>query len=157
MFPTPVTNEYPCHPLILVEPGSTTETIVKTGPGVFTLAVMQWMSAAASNSATASAIAAGSAVPTDGATSPPAHEPFDAAGAATVGSTTMVLPPSYFYPVPNNTTGDLIGDGREDGIRAAGAGRWFREESLAAHLWAKSWQGPAVEVLKKEWARCDDA
>lgn len=106
------------------------------------------MSAAATSSATASAIAARSTFPTDGAPSPRVHETFDdkvAAAAVAVGSTTMVLPPSYFYPVPNNTTGDLIGNGREDEIRASGAGRWFREESLAAHLWAKSWQGPVAE------------
>lgn len=151
-----------------VEPGSATETIMKTGPGVFTAAVMEWMTAAVSSSATASAIAAAarttsclvdesppppaedgapSSPPDDGAPSPPAYETLSRATL----STTMVFPPSYFYPVPNSAEGDLIGDGEEDVIRAGGNGSsggvggsigvWLREESLAAHLWAKSWQG----------------
>lgn len=56
----------------------------------------------------------------------------------------MVLPPSYLYPIPNNAvaaTDDLlIGDGMESGVRER-AGSFFAEESLAAHLWGRSWQG----------------
>lgn len=60
-----------------------------------------------------------------------------------VGTTTvMVLPPSSFYPVPNDVKGDLIGDGSPRVV-------WERvrqclsKESLAAHLWGKSWQSGA--------------
>lgn len=117
-----------------MEAGSATETIAKTGPGVFTMAVMEWISSAAtSNDAIRLAIAGTSLehMPS----SSPAYETSDA-----IVSTTMVLPPSYFYPVPNDIKGDLVGNGRGDAIRAARAGEFFREESLAAHLWAKSWQ-----------------
>lgn len=55
----------------------------------------------------------------------------------------MVLPPSYLYPIPNNavgaTEGSLIGDGMESGVHER-AGEFFAAESLAAHLWGRSWQ-----------------
>lgn len=180
-----------------VESGSITETIVKTGPGVFTRAVMTWMVAnAAANAAagapaeesgyrtntTAEASALGSdSTATDsgaasfedalaassrgdscaGAGGAPASTPdasssqgrqgrgdaADTAAAAPPAAAppvAMVLPPSYFYPIPNNAvvaTGDLlIGDGMESGVRER-AERFFGEESLAAHLWGRSWQG----------------
>lgn len=56
----------------------------------------------------------------------------------------MILPPSYLYPIPNNavgaTEGSLVGDGMESGVRER-AGEFFASESLAAHLWGRSWQG----------------
>lgn len=58
-------------------------------------------------------------------------------------SSVMVLPPSYLYPIPNNAAeakdGRLVGDGIESGVRER-AGDFFSPESLAAHLWARSWQ-----------------
>lgn len=55
----------------------------------------------------------------------------------------MVLPPSYLYPIPNNAAaakaGVLIGDGTENGIRER-AGDLLSAESLAVHLWGRSWQ-----------------
>lgn len=65
--------------------------------------------------------------------------PKDAASPAAAAARVMLLPPSYLYPVPNNAEGDLIGDGREDGVRDR-AGHFFSVESLAAHLWGRSWQ-----------------
>lgn len=60
------------------------------------------------------------------------------------GMMMMILPPSYLYPIPNNAVaaieGSLIGDGMENGIRER-AGDFFSAESLATHLWGRSWQG----------------
>ena len=58
---------------------------------------------------------------------------------AVAAARVMLLPPSYLYPIPNNAEGDLIGDGGEDGVRER-SGRFFSDESLAAHLWGRSWQ-----------------
>lgn len=186
----PKTNQTTrCDPLLdpAVEPGSATETIVKTGPGVFTRAVMAWMVASAAGesgfgangeaeecvlgrSGATSAVhreipASGSGC-SDGnggfagtaakasscASSPLSHESHGSAGttAATTAPSAagslvmMVLPPSYLYPVPNNavaaTEGSLVGDGSESGVRER-AGDFFSAESLAAHLWGRSWQG----------------
>lgn len=83
----------------------------------------------------------------------PTSSPFsrEAQGAAGTRATTagppavmMILPPSYLYPIPNNAVaakeGTLIGDGMESGVRER-AGDFFAAESLAAHLWGRSWQG----------------
>ena len=126
-------------------------TIAKTGPGAFTAAVMQWMvEATAGNSEAAchslatvfdggdrtthrshgrlAAVLSGDGEDR-GAKLEPEPEP----------SSVMILPPSYFYPVPNNVVGDLVGDGSDRGVFDR-AGHYFARESLAAHLWAKSWQ-----------------
>lgn len=66
-------------------------------------------------------------------------EVVEGASPAVAATRVMLLPPSYLYPVPNNAEGDLIGDGGEEGVRER-AGRFFSEESLAAHLWGRSWQ-----------------
>ena len=63
----------------------------------------------------------------------------EGASPAVAAARVMLLPPSYLYPVPNNVESDLIGDGGEEGIRDR-AGGFFSEESLAAHLWGRSWQ-----------------
>lgn len=103
-----------------------------TGPGVFTIAVMQWMETPRAKTE-ASAMQTGASAPVEVGIQP-------GTDASSGPSTTMVLPPSYFYPVPNDMEGDLLGDGSEGGIESGRAGQFFREESLAAHLWAKSWQ-----------------
>lgn len=67
----------------------------------------------------------------------------------------MILPPSYLYPIPNNAAaakdGRLVGDGVESGVRER-AGNFFSPESLAAHLWGRSWQGKGWDeaATKKE-------
>lgn len=116
-----------------------TATIAKTGPGVFTIAVMEWM---------ASPAAVGGRAPysTENVHNENSHHADSPREETdlTTRTTMMVLPPSFFYPVPNDTKGCLIGDGGEDGIRAGRAGRFLSEESLAAHLWGKSWQKTTV-------------
>ncbi|CAM9629385.1 unnamed protein product [Ectocarpus sp. 8 AP-2014] len=174
-----------------VEADSATETIVKTGPGVFTRAVMAWMV----SSATGEDGAAPGTTDSSGTTSTAQEEIFhstgtaaldtdvfgggggdsgrggDGGGSATFGASSrcspnrrraddnttvtataatlaatppaMILPPSYLYPVPNNAAaakaGLLIGDGTESGVRER-VGGYLSSESLAAHLWGRSWQ-----------------
>ncbi|CAN0375651.1 unnamed protein product, partial [Ectocarpus sp. 8 AP-2014] len=141
-----------------VEADSATETIVKTGPGVFTRAVMAWVV----NSATGEDGAAPATTDSSGTTSTAQEEIFHSTGtaaldtdvfggggggatAATLAATppAMILPPSYLYPVPNNAAaakaGLLIGDGTESGVRER-VGGYLSSESLAAHLWGRSWQ-----------------
>lgn len=127
-----------------VEPGSATATIVKTGPGVFTKAVMEWMVATNANSEVSTSATknadenTGDATDNEAPTSPAAGAAAES-GVETAITTVLVLPPSYFYPVRNDVKGDLIGDGNEHGVHER-AGRFFAKESLAAHLWGKSWQ-----------------
>lgn len=149
-----------------------TSTIVKTGPGVFTIAVLEWMNAAAATTApsgTETETAPGFEAPPVTCTTETkhcsatgqsfsTHEEISASvstqalrgtdthtkgveetGMDAANGLAMVLPPSFFYPVPNNVKGDSIGDGAEDGVRKR-VETFFSDESLAAHLWAKSWQ-----------------
>lgn len=110
-------------------------TITRTGPGAFTLTVMEWM-CNVNTAGDAEAIRDNGTYSNDKVLTPSADgadwvEPEPAA--------VMILPPSYFYPVPNDVEGDLVGDGNEAGVIDR-IGRYFSRESLAAHLWAKSWQ-----------------
>lgn len=65
------------------------------------------------------------------------------AAAAAPAAAVMILPPSYLYPIPNNAAaakaGVLIGDGTESGVHER-AGDFIFAESLAVHLWGRSWQ-----------------
>ncbi|CAM9490094.1 unnamed protein product [Hapterophycus canaliculatus] len=183
---------------VRVEPGSATETITKTGPGVFTRAVMAWMvTASAGEDFSCSAVCSGRstraeenadrrAAACDGARSdadgprsggsgaddgvggggsgcasalaqgrgdiPTRTHPSStcrrsegvpATTAVAAPPAVMILPPSYLYPIPNNAAeakaGVLIGDGMENGVRER-AGGFISAESLAVHLWARSWQ-----------------
>ncbi|CAN0053305.1 unnamed protein product [Ectocarpus fasciculatus] len=195
-----------------VEADSATETIVKTGPGVFTRAVMAWMV----SSATGEDGATPPATTGDSGTSSTAEEDIfhsagtaardtarvpgsdvlggggggsDGSGGATFGTSSfcspnrrradnnttvtaapaaaaaaavatlaatppaMILPPSYLYPVPNNAAaakaGLLIGDGTESEVRER-VGGYLSSESLAAHLWGRSWQQQQQQQLVKE-------
>ncbi|CAM9778082.1 unnamed protein product [Laminaria digitata] len=142
---------------VTVEPGSETATIIKTGPGVFTRAVMEWM-VTATDDASRSAVElaegekelAGAKIELAEGGKELAEAKIELAEAiaelaegtspaVAAAARVMLLPPSYFYPVPNNAEGNLIGNGGEDGVRER-AGRFFSEESLAAHLWGRSWQ-----------------
>ena len=111
-------------------------TIARTGPGAFTLAVMEWMcSVNTAGNAEATRYdgtrCSNDKVSTLSADGVDWEEPEPAA--------VMILPPCYFYPVPNDVEGDLVGDGNEGGVIDR-VGRYFSRESLPAHLWAKSWQ-----------------
>jgi hypothetical protein len=99
-------------------------TISRTGPGLFTRTFMQFLMRdirakqtlkAAVETATSAKAAAGKAATTP--TPPPA---FNA----------IALPCSYFYPIPNNWAG----------TSTEGISRFVRQESLAVHHWARSWQ-----------------
>ncbi|CAM9368441.1 unnamed protein product [Scytosiphon promiscuus] len=97
-------------------------------------------------SGTSSAPAHGHDDPSTTTHPPSTSHKSDGTSASTVAAiptAIMILPPSYLYPIPNNAAaakaGVLIGDGRESGIRER-AGDLLSSESLAVHLWGRSWQ-----------------
>ena len=135
-------------------------TIERTGPGFFTRTVMRHL--AANTNASGSGGGGGE----EGKTEKNAEGSGKADNAAGVRDGgledgILVLPTSFFYPVPNNHRGAVGGEASEGskgatattdvGDASSSAGddapswlvpsrRWIRPETLAVHHWAQSWQ-----------------
>lgn len=135
-------------------------TIERTGPGFFTRTVMRHL--AGSTNASGSGDGGGEE-DNDRKNAEGSEKADDAAGVRGGGSGDgiLVLPTSFFYPVPNNhrgAGGREASEGSEGATATTDVGdasgstsddvpswlvpsrRWIRPETLAVHHWAQSWQ-----------------
>ncbi|CAM9757347.1 unnamed protein product [Phaeothamnion confervicola] len=128
-------------------------TIQRTGPGLFTRVVMRHVMAARKGAyrppppeAPAAREDDAADLPTTGAATAAAgpmatsvvatYRDFATVEESPTADRILVLPPTYFYPVPNDRPVELGSAGDVD----ASLSEWVRPESLAIHLWARSWQ-----------------
>ncbi|CAM9411651.1 unnamed protein product [Choristocarpus tenellus] len=137
-----------------VEDRTSTSTIISTGPGVFTVAVMELVS---------SRLECGRGLDHDTKTDKKVTVESTEVTTRRVSRCTldntegnnglgrvMVFPPAFFYPIPNNAPGDMVGEEGGIAMILAKCKGFLQEESLAAHLWARSWQQKFGHELERD-------
>ncbi|CAM9921456.1 unnamed protein product [Discosporangium mesarthrocarpum] len=137
-----------------VEEESAAATIMRTGPGLFTEVVMEQISKTSRTQSSISGSRAGQGnAATNSAINPSCvgKQVYSLEGRISEEvedlERVMILPPSFFYPVPNDAPPGLLGDGSKHGLLAR-LKMHLHQESLAVHLWAKSWQHPTMRRHK---------